>query len=164
MIFKFFLIFLGTDRQSDEWFEYFRKFDNSIVNDYFEGQLFSELKCQNCSHVSRAFDNFFDVSLPFTRGLKMVLECDLERLIEHFTKEELMEEDSIACPKCKKTKFSKKLTFWRLPRVLVIHLKRFNFGRFRRDKLDNAVKFPLKDLDLSQFVTKSSKLFPINSL
>lgn len=81
------------------------------------------------------------------------------RLIEHFTKEEKMEEDSITCPKCKKTNFSKQMTFWRLPRILVIHLKRFNFGRFRRDKLDNAVKFPLKDLDLSKFVTDSSIFF-----
>jgi len=126
------------------------------VNDYFEGQLLSELKCEKCLNISRTFDNFFDISLSFTRGLKMVLECDLERLIEHYTKEEKMEEDSITCPKCKKTSFSKKLTFWRLPRILVIHLKRFNFGRFRRDKLDNAVKFPLKDLDLSKFVTESS--------
>jgi len=142
--------------KSDEWFDYFRKFEDSIVNDYFEGQLLSELKCEKCSKISRTFDNFFDISLSFTRGLKMVLECDLERLIEHYTKEEKMEEDSITCSKCKKTTFTKTLTFWRLPRIMVIHLKRFNFGRFRRDKLDTSVKFPLKDLDLSKFVTESS--------
>lgn len=126
------------------------------MNDYFEGQLLSELKCEKCGKVSRTFDNFFDISLSFTRSLKMVLECDLERMLEHYTKEEAMEEETIICSKCKKTSFTKKMTFWRLPRILVIHLKRFNFGRFRRDKLDNSVKFPLKDLDLSPFVKESS--------
>lgn len=88
----------------------------------------------------------------------MVLECDLERMLDHFTKEEAMEEE-ITCSKCKKTSFTKKMTFWRLPRILVIHLKRFNFGRFKRDKLDTSVKFPLKNLDMSMFVKESCKPF-----
>lgn len=33
--------------------------------------------------------------------------------------------------------------------MLIIHLKRFSFSRFRRNKLDNEVAFPLRGLDLS---------------
>ena len=51
------------------------------------------------------------------------------------------------------------LTIWRLPQVLVIHLKRFrqdsNNDRF---KITDPVNFPLKGLDLNEFVKGGSEL------
>ena len=53
----------------------------------------------------------------------------------------------------------KALTIWRLPQVLVIHLKRFrqdsNNDRF---KITDPVNFPLKGLDLNEFVKGGSEL------
>uniref|UniRef100_A0A453BM28 USP domain-containing protein n=1 Tax=Aegilops tauschii subsp. strangulata TaxID=200361 RepID=A0A453BM28_AEGTS len=43
----------------------------------------------------------------------------------------------------------KKLDLWRLPEVLVIHLKRFSYTQFTRNKLETFVDFPISDLDLS---------------
>ena len=70
------------------------------------------------------------------------------------------------CPECKeRVQASKKINLWKLPDILVIHLKRFFYDRYAptshrtltnnhthisfaysywRDKLDNLVEFPVK--------------------
>jgi ubiquitin carboxyl-terminal hydrolase 8 len=57
------------------------------------------------------------------------------------------------CPKCKtKRRAAKQLSLARLPPILVIHLKRFEIhGRFS-DKIDTFVDYPLKSLDLTNFM------------
>lgn len=47
---------------------------------------------------------------------------------------------------------SKKLDLWRLPEILVIHLKRFSYSRFMKNKLETFVDFPVHDLDLSAYI------------
>lgn len=47
---------------------------------------------------------------------------------------------------------SKKLDLWRLPEVLVIHLKRFSYSRSMKHKLETFVNFPIRDFDLTNYV------------
>ena len=47
---------------------------------------------------------------------------------------------------------SKRFALWRLPPVLVVQLKRFQFDRTSRRKLTNKVDFPLDGLDLSKYL------------
>ncbi|CAL1578173.1 unnamed protein product [Knipowitschia caucasica] len=57
------------------------------------------------------------------------------------------------CPTCKKhQQATKKFDLWSLPRILVVHLKRFSYNRCWRDKLDTVVDFPIRDLNMSEFV------------
>lgn len=74
--------------------------------------------------------------------------------LTEFTKEELLsEEDLWYCPRCKEHKrASKKFDLWRLPEILVVHLKRFTHTRSWRDKIDDFIDFPLKELDLTDRV------------
>uniref|UniRef100_A0A8C6UN10 Ubiquitin carboxyl-terminal hydrolase 15 n=1 Tax=Neogobius melanostomus TaxID=47308 RepID=A0A8C6UN10_9GOBI len=78
----------------------------------------------------------------------------LKDCIELFTtKEKLGADDPWYCPDCKQhQQATKKLDLWSLPPVLVVHLKRFSYSRYMRDKLDSLVDFPLKDLDMSEFL------------
>lgn len=49
------------------------------------------------------------------------------------------------CPTCKKhQQATKKFDLWSLPRLLVVHLKRFSYNRCWRDKLDTVVDFPIR--------------------
>lgn len=49
------------------------------------------------------------------------------------------------CPTCKKhQQATKKFDLWSLPRILVVHLKRFSYNRCWRDKLDTVVDFPVR--------------------
>ncbi|KAL0389929.1 UNVERIFIED_CONTAM: Ubiquitin carboxyl-terminal hydrolase 8 [Sesamum calycinum] len=80
----------------------------------------------------------------------------LYKCLEAFLKEEpLGPDDMWYCPVCKKhCQASKKLDLWRLPEILVIHLKRFSYSRFLKNKLETYVDFPTHDLDLSGYIAK----------
>lgn len=87
------------------------------------------------------------------RGKK---DITLEDCLAEYTKEEqLGEEDLWYCPNCKKhQQATKKLDIWRLPDILVVHLKRFSHTRTWRDKIDALVDFPIHGLDLSGKILK----------
>uniref|UniRef100_A0A8C9TSM4 Ubiquitin carboxyl-terminal hydrolase 4 n=1 Tax=Scleropages formosus TaxID=113540 RepID=A0A8C9TSM4_SCLFO len=78
----------------------------------------------------------------------------LRECIELFTTmETLGEHDPWYCPTCRKhQQATKKFDLWCLPRILVVHLKRFSYNRCWRDKLDTVVDFPIRDLNMSEFV------------
>ena len=58
------------------------------------------------------------------------------------------------CPSCKKHRQAiKKLDFWRLPETLVVHLKRFSYSRFIKNKLETFIDFPISDFYLSDYVS-----------
>ncbi|RUS18020.1 hypothetical protein BC938DRAFT_476087, partial [Jimgerdemannia flammicorona] len=74
----------------------------------------------------------------------------LDCLKGFLTEEELNEENPWYCPRCQKhQQASKKLDLWRLPEVLVVHLKRFSHTRTFRDKIDAMIEFPIEGLDLT---------------
>ncbi len=61
------------------------------------------------------------------------------------------------------------MDIWRLPPILVIQLKRFQYTNYSRMKLRNLVNFPIKGLDLSPWIVKdqvknsSTDQFPTSS-
>lgn len=83
----------------------------------------------------------------------------LRDCITQFTNvERLGAEDPWYCPKCKKhQQATKKFDIWSLPKVLIIHLKRFSFSRSWRDKIDTLVEFPVDNLDMSKYVLNPSQ-------
>ncbi|TIB18685.1 hypothetical protein E3P92_00428 [Wallemia ichthyophaga] len=74
----------------------------------------------------------------------------IEDCLDEFTKEEkLGEEDLWYCSKCKKhQQATKKFDLWKVPDVLVVHLKRFASSRYNRDKLDQLVDFPVEEFNI----------------
>ncbi|XP_051131118.1 ubiquitin carboxyl-terminal hydrolase 8-like [Andrographis paniculata] len=82
----------------------------------------------------------------------------LYKCVDAFLKEEpLGPDDMWYCPKCKERRqASKKLDLWRLPKILVIHLKRFSYTRFLKNKLESFVDFPVEDFDLSDYVIQNN--------
>lgn len=86
-------------------------------------------------------------------------EINLADCIEMYCKQETLNEDNMwYCPNCKDFKqASKKLDLWKLPKVLVIHLKRFCYSRHWRDKIETMVKFPLFDLSLNKFMLSTDQ-------
>ncbi|XP_042504881.1 ubiquitin carboxyl-terminal hydrolase 9-like [Macadamia integrifolia] len=69
------------------------------------------------------------------------------------TEEPLGPDDMWYCPTCKEHRqATKKLDLWRLPEILVVHLKRFSYSRYMKNKLDTLVNFPIHNLDLNKYV------------
>jgi ubiquitin carboxyl-terminal hydrolase 4/11/15 len=91
---------------------------------------------------------------------------DIKGCLELFlTKEKLSPDDAWYCPRCKEHRqATKKMDLWKLPPVLVVHLKRFQYSRFNRDKLDTFIDFPITNLDFSPYVLGPQSVPPIYDL
>ncbi|XP_012883510.1 PREDICTED: ubiquitin carboxyl-terminal hydrolase 4 [Dipodomys ordii] len=100
---------------------------------------------------SEAFDKHVSMLQPQKKKKTSVA---LRDCIELFTTmETLGEHDPWYCPNCKKhQQATKKFDLWSLPKILVVHLKRFSYNRYWRDKLDTVVEFPVRGLNMSEFV------------
>jgi len=75
-------------------------------------------------------------------------------LVAFAAEEQLAETDTWYCSECKEhVQAYKRFSISRCPKILVIQLKRFS-GRqtFNRDKVNDLVRFPIHDFDISQFV------------
>ena len=65
----------ATAQADDEW-EYARSYNNSRMQDVFEGQGHSTSRCPCCKEQSRKFDTFLDVNLAIPDGERS--SCSLE--------------------------------------------------------------------------------------
>jgi hypothetical protein len=93
------------------------------------------------------------------RAAKATNGVTLAQCFDTFTKPERLDENNMwYCSQCKEhVRAMKTMELWRLPNVLVVHLKRFEFKHaLRRDKLDTLVDFPLEGLDMSVHCAPSS--------
>ncbi|KAI3625110.1 hypothetical protein CBS9595_000471 [Malassezia furfur] len=97
---------------------------------------------------------FEKTSAQLADGRRRTPKLQLDDCLDEFTRaEQLGEHDLWYCPQCKEFRQAmKKFDLWKVPDILVVHLKRFSAGRMARDKLDNFIDFPITGLDLSDRV------------
>lgn len=77
---------------------------------------------------------------------------DLDHCLRAFTTEEKLEE-TYHCGHCKgKQPATKKLQIWKLPPILIVHLKRFNFVNNKWVKSQKVVNFPFKNFDPTPYL------------
>lgn len=130
-------------KDSNTAWDYYRKYNNSIIDELFAGQYISRVSCKTCGYISVAFDPFLDISLPIIpQKTKSVDDC-----LAAFTKEEEIK-DSYTCEKCKsKGKASRRLSISRYPKILVIHLKRFQTYP-KKKKLSDHITFAVDNMKI----------------
>ena len=128
-----------------EW-ERYLTVDFSVIVDLFQGQYASRLQCKACGHTSTTYQPFSVLSVPIPRNMRIVTLTDC---FNEFTKvEDLDTDEQWSCPKCKKRQPStKKLTITRLPKNLIIHLKRFD-NMLRKN--NSFINYPFH-LDLTKY-------------
>ena len=137
-----------------EW-ERYLKLNFSVVVDYFQGQLLSQLRCLECGLTSTTYNAVLILSLPIPEKLSSSYTLLLDDCLREFTTTELLDDkNKWHCPKCKRfTKLTKKIIITRLPPVLIIHFKRFQIsskGTF--SKLNNLIQYPVNQvLDLTGY-------------
>ncbi|XP_064524922.1 ubiquitin carboxyl-terminal hydrolase 8 isoform X2 [Pseudopipra pipra] len=127
-----------------------KQLNESIIVALFQGQFKSTVQCLTCHKKSRTFEAFMYLSLPLASSSK----CTLQECLRLFSKEEkLTDNNRFYCSHCKTRRDSlKKIEIWKLPPVLLVHLKRFSYDGRWKQKLQTSVDFPLETLDLSQYV------------
>jgi ubiquitin C-terminal hydrolase len=111
--------------------------ETTFISRVFGGKLCSELKCSKCKYTSRTFNFFQDLSLEVSGNINSV-----EQAIGAFLKPEVLTiENAWKCDGCKKpVQATKQMSISELPNVLVLHLKRFTYGR---GKMSKHVDFPI---------------------
>jgi ubiquitin C-terminal hydrolase len=133
-----------------------------IVKKVFEGTLRSILICQECGNKRVQLEPFMSISLPLSKEVaklakeigdnkkKPGTKLTIDRCLRHFTLPELLA-DHVYCPSCRnKTPTRKQHVVSRLPKVLCLHLKRFDAGLNR--KVDDFVSFPGRALNMGPYL------------
>lgn len=134
-----------------EWDRYIHR-DKSRVTDLFAGQHISRLQCTTCRHTSTTYETFYSISVEIPQLSRPVTIYDC--LKSYCQAERLSGDEVWRCPRCKcEREAIKRITITRVPSFLVIHFKRFSASRTERArKIHTAVEFPLRGLELDQFV------------
>ncbi|NXK46864.1 UBP4 hydrolase, partial [Chauna torquata] len=145
-------------------FSLVNSYGTSEINSIVEGRIlklnaFSTLAIDWDSDMRRllfdeqeaqAFEKHASMLQPQEKAAVVALRDCIELFT---TMETLGEHDPWYCPNCKKhQQATKKFDLWSLPKILVVHLKRFSYSRYWRDKLDTVVEFPIRGLNMSEFV------------
>ncbi|CAF0916885.1 unnamed protein product, partial [Brachionus calyciflorus] len=114
------------------------------------GQFKSTVACNTCNKSSVKFDAFMYLTLPISSS-----KCDIYECLELFLKRESMcGESKWKCPNCKQYRDStKKIDIWKLPPLLIIHLKRFKYEGVWRDKIVSNVDYPIENLNLNKYLS-----------
>lgn len=133
-----------------QWKDYLKQDGFSIFTDLFYGQLHTKVRCHDCGNITHKFDPFCYLELALkTNG------GSLQELVDLFCNvEELSDSNQYECEEnCKKmTNATKTLNLFRLPKHLIVHLKRFDFTTGRSRKNTAQVDFPVYNFSLDHVV------------
>lgn len=127
--------------------------DYSEICDLFYGiqiSIISDLKTKKDLNFKP--EPFFMIDLPISsKKSPTIQDC-----FDLYTEGEILEGDNAwYCEtKNKKIDIKKSLSFWSLPKILVIGLKRFDYTNKKNQRL---VHFPLNNLDLTHYVVGYNK-------
>uniref|UniRef100_A0A914SDI7 Ubiquitin carboxyl-terminal hydrolase n=1 Tax=Parascaris equorum TaxID=6256 RepID=A0A914SDI7_PAREQ len=113
-------------------------------------QTVSQLHCGTCQAQSVTFEEVTQLSVELpTKGASTIIDC----IKTHFKPVVLDGSCKWHCPKCKTLRVATRVTrIWKLPKVLVVHLKRFSFVVDGWEKNDSLIHFDCLPLDISSVV------------
>jgi len=147
-----------------------KSWENFIANEYsvlkmiFTGLLYNEIKCNLCTSKNNSFQTFITlpICIPITKNniQNHFTNFKLKDCLDNFIlSEQLDKNNKVKCNLCKKkNKCHQKMTLWRAPPILVIHIKRFimdDYGRMSR-KITNNVSYPIRNLDMTPYFSEYS--------
>ena len=150
---------------AESWKGYLLR-NKSIVVDLFQGQLRSTLECCHCGYKRVKFDPFMYLSLPVPKSGRHG-DVQLDDCLREFAKEEMLTGDEQwRCSKCKEFRDAKKkFDIWKVPPVLIVHLKRFKYmENGDRRKIRTFVDFPDGNWSLKNHVKSPQREKPIYDL
>ena len=146
----------STDKMALECYKMLRGIyekDYSEIMELFYGIYVSEIRSKTTDVVhSHKPETYFILDLPLPEP-SVNTEISLYQCFDLFTHGEVLEGDNAWLNETTNQKEAvvKQISFWNLPKILVISLKRFtSFGN--NQKRQDLVTFPLENLDLSKYV------------
>ena len=142
---------------NDCWQKYIKN-EFSIIKNLFGGLSHVVITCNYCGNKSHNFDLFQILQLSIPDNATNIHDC-----LEEFSKEEKMDiHNMIKCNFCGRlNKSTKQTKLFKLPKILIIQLKRFrvnNYGIINQ-KINKKIEYPI-DLEINN---NNYKLFGVNN-
>jgi ubiquitin carboxyl-terminal hydrolase 22/27/51 len=132
-----------------------------VVKQLFEGKLRSVLICRQCGTKRVQSEPFVSISLPLVSDSTGTNAMTVEKCLQHFTTPETLQ-DPVDCPSCGcKTSTTKQHVVSKLPRVLVLHLKRFDATLNK--KIEDFCAFPANDLNMGLYLPHFAEVMTAKS-
>ena len=135
-------------RKSLETWKTFYEKEYSFIIETFYGNIINNVRCLKCNVSEEVFEPYNNISLSIQDTNSSLQDC----LDDYFQNEHVI--DTWKCDKCNETGCNKSSVLWTLPNYLIINLKRFKQDGSFTSKNNNLITFPLKDLNLTQYVSK----------
>lgn len=132
-------------KQSMIIWQKFYENDYSVIIDMFYGLFCSQSTCIKCNFNEVNFEPYNSICLPIPDDTSNVYNC-----LDNYCKIENVLDWK--CEKCGGDCCKKETNLWTIPNYFVINLKRFN--DYGKSKNNNQVNYPLKDLDLSKYISQ----------
>lgn len=119
--------------------EQYQKNYSFFVHNFY-GQHKITMKCLTCNSLFYRFDPYMILSLGIDQHCNTIYDC-----LDKMQKIESLEE--VNCEKCKeKRNFKRQNNIWRVPKILLISLNRYNmYGR----KIERFIDFPTNNLQVN---------------
>jgi len=144
------------------------KLTSFLTNDCVESFLFVIIEWKEGNSITKEhFEAYQDHSSLVEAVTKLRAMSNrsltLDHCLDNFIRPERLDDaNKWYCSKCKDhVRAVKTMKLWRLPNILVVHLKRFEFkNALRRDKLDSFVNYPVEGLDMNKYCASSSRAIP----
>lgn len=118
------------------------KKEDKVIKNLFQGVLANEFICKGCPHYSEREEPFMTISLQVKN------KQSIKESLEAFVEGEMLEGDNAYhCEKCeKKVNTLKRCCIKRMPNVLFLVLKRFefNFDTMTKFKINDYCEFPMQ--------------------
>jgi ubiquitin C-terminal hydrolase len=125
---------------NNTWQRYIKN-EFSIIKSLFGGLSHIVITCSYCGNKSHNFDFFQVLQLSIPDNANNIYDC-----LNEFTKEETIDvHNMIKCDLCGRlNKSTKQTKLWKLPKILIIQLKRFrvnNYGIINQ-KINTMIEYP----------------------
>jgi ubiquitin C-terminal hydrolase len=132
--------------------------NNSKISQLFHGEIESEVECRQCEKPVKTYDSFGFLPLPIPDSSKSSSTCHIDDCFDEFCKTEHIDQyGKWFCEKCGElTNAKKSIKLWKLPQILIIQLKRFDYDLRSYAKINTRVTYPLKSLDVNYHVSDSN--------
>ena len=131
---------------------HFKTIEDSIIVDFFYGQIYNCFKCASCSITINTCEKFMDI--PISLPNENPIGFDLQKLLEdNYLKNE--EVELATCSgrnkKCKGKIYIKESRITMLPEILIISFQRYNL----RNKTKNTSKIKFyEEIDMVKMIDK----------
>ncbi|KAL3070543.1 hypothetical protein niasHT_032333 [Heterodera trifolii] len=140
---------------ASDFFEKSKLFSSSPVNDLFNLTTISETQCITCNASSVRFESVNQLSIELSSNFDCLKLKDC--LEAHFSSTNL--DAPWDCPNCKsKQPATRSTKIWKIPKILIVHLKRFSHNDGNFVKNEAQVTFDMNELDLSPYIHENSPL------